>query len=132
VRDGNDMKIGITGITGLIGWHLRAHLHGRKGIEVKGATRATFEHSESLDEFVAGLDVIVHLAGMNRGDDSELKRVNVQLTDKLIDACERMGAKPQIIFSSSTHIERDSAYGQSKRECAGSAKMGGEASGFFR
>ena len=113
------MKIGITGITGLIGWHLRAYLHGRQGIEVKGATRATFERSESLDEFVAGLDVVVHLAGMNRGDDSELKRVNVQLTDRLIDACERMGAEPQIVFSSSTHIERDSTYGQSKRECAG-------------
>ena len=84
----------------------------------RGADRATFASSSALAEFVVGLDVIVHLAGMNRGEDSELESVNVGLASALVAACERTGAKPHIVFSSSTHVERATAYGRSKKAAA--------------
>lgn len=109
------MKIGITGIHGLIGWHLRARLARRTDLEIRGADRATFTDPAALAEFVAGVDVVVHLAGMNRGEDAELESANVALASALVQACERAAAKPHVVYSSSTHIDRETAYGRSKR-----------------
>jgi UDP-2-acetamido-2,6-beta-L-arabino-hexul-4-ose reductase len=112
------VRIGITGIRGLIGWHLHVFLSRREDLEIRGADRATFESPAALDAFVSGLDVVVHLAGMNRGPDAELESVNVALAAALAEACERAGATPHVVFSSSTHVERDTAYGRSKRAAA--------------
>lgn len=112
------MKIGITGIQGLLGWHLRAFLLCRADLEVRGADRSTFANPAALDAFVADLDVVVHLAGMNRGQDAELESVNMELAAALVSALERSGGRPHLVFSSSTHIERDTAYGRSKRAAA--------------
>lgn len=105
-------------MTGLIGWHVRAYLHGQAGVVVRGATRSDFADPEALTGFVGGLDAVVHLAGMNRGDDAEVETVNVDLAENLVAALERRDATPHVLFSSSTHIERDTAYGRSKRESA--------------
>ena len=93
------IKVGITGIDGLIGWHLRSFLHGQKGIELRGADKAEFADKEQLLKFVSGCDVIVHLAGLNRGDEAEVARANVEITDALLGACRAAGARPHIIFS---------------------------------
>jgi UDP-2-acetamido-2,6-beta-L-arabino-hexul-4-ose reductase len=93
-------------------------LHGQKGIDLCGADKLEFASKERLLSFVSGCDVIVHLAGLNRGDESEVARVNVEITEALLSACRAIGARPHIIFSSSTHIYRDTPYGKSKRGCA--------------
>lgn len=111
------LKIGITGIEGLIGWHLHAFLYGQPNVQVIKANRDTFAKQEKLNEFVNACDVIVHLAGMNRGDENEVFATNIRLTDDLIAACKRFQCKPHIIFSSSTHIYRDTTYGKSKNIC---------------
>lgn len=112
------LRVGITGIEGLIGWHLRACLHGQKDVEVSGAGRAEFRAEPALARFAAGADVVVHLAGMNRGDDRELETVNKGLADALIQACESQGSRPHVILASSAHITRDTAYARSKRYVA--------------
>ncbi len=112
------LKIGITGIKGMIGWHLHAYMHGQQEVEVAGAGRATFTSTSALDNFVAVSDVVVHLAGMNRGENADIEKTNIALAEDLISACERTRRQPHIIFASSTHIARDTAYGRSKRECA--------------
>ena len=110
-------RIGITGITGLIGWHLHAYLYGQKNTHIVKAERSTFLSKEKLDHFVASSDVIVHLAGMNRGNEKVVAETNIKLTNDLISAFRRTNSQPHIIFSSSTHIHRDTSYGNSKREC---------------
>lgn len=111
------LKIGITGIEGLIGWHLHAFLYGQSNVQVFKATRGTFAEQGKLNAFVKACDVIVHLAGMNRGDEKEVFDTNIKLADDLIAACERIQCIPHIIFSSSTHIYRDTVYGKSKKVC---------------
>ncbi|MEK6749961.1 MAG: NAD-dependent epimerase/dehydratase family protein [Pseudomonadota bacterium] len=110
-----NLRIGITGINGLLGWHLRAYLHGHKDIDVFGADRATLSDPMLLDKFVSGVDAIAHFAGMNRGSDEVLEATNIGLAEALIAACQRTGATPQVVHSSSTHVDRDTAYGRSKR-----------------
>lgn len=110
--------IGITGSNGLIGWHLRSYLHGRPEVEIVPAVRATFSSDEALEEFVSHCDAIVHLAGMNRGADDEIERTNVDLVARLIRALERSNSAAHVVFASSAHIDRDTAYARSKRRGA--------------
>jgi UDP-2-acetamido-2,6-beta-L-arabino-hexul-4-ose reductase len=110
-------KIGITGIRGLIGWHLRCHLSVRPDTQVLGADRETFADPARLKAFVADQDVILHLAGMNRGPDEEVARVNIELTRQLIEALEGARSKAHVIFMSSIQVERGTPYGKSKQEC---------------
>ena len=112
------LRVGITGVEGLIGWHLRIFLHSKDNVEVIGADRSTFLSEEKLQGFVSNVDVIVHLAGMNRGDDLEIEKTNVALSNQIISACNNTHRQPHIVFSSSTHAFGNTAYGRSKRLCA--------------
>jgi UDP-2-acetamido-2,6-beta-L-arabino-hexul-4-ose reductase len=117
-------RIGITGVEGLIGWHLRCFLKTQAGIQVLPANRETFSSPQKLAEFAAGSDAIVHLAGMNRGDDQAIATTNISLTEQLIAACEAGSHKPHVLFASSahvvsaTHANNDTAYSRSKRTCS--------------
>lgn len=123
------LKIGITGIHGLLGWHLRVNLHSRSDVEIHGAGRETFADAGKLERFVASCDAIVHCAGMNRGDDQEVASTNVKLTQALISACARKNVKPLIVFPSSTHIYRHTPYGESKKICAALFESWGQKAG---
>ncbi|HNQ57287.1 MAG: capsule biosynthesis protein CapF [Rhodocyclaceae bacterium] len=112
------MSIGITGADGLLGFHLRARLHAQGWREVRLATRQTFASPAALDEFAEGLGGIVHLAGMNRGDEAEVEETNVRLAADLVAALERTGSRPALVFANSIHVERDSGYGRGKRAAA--------------
>lgn len=117
------MRIGVTGANGLIGWHVRAFLRvHRPAAVVSLATRDTFASPEAMDDFVAGLDAIVHCAGVNRGEQSEVENCNVELARSLADACSRTAAAgnkyPHVVYTNSTHIERNTPYGRGKRIAA--------------
>ena len=109
------LRIGITGVKGLIGWHLRCRLHILDDVEIIPADRQTFQSDEALQSFVRQCDGLVHLAGMNRGDDADIERVNTELARRLVAALEYTGSRPHVVFASSTHIDRETAYGRSKR-----------------
>lgn len=108
--------IGITGAHGMLGTHVRAYFHGPQEYEVRAAGRETFEGD--LTGFVRGCDIVIHLAGMNRGNEQEVARTNVALTRHLIEALDAAESQAHVLFSSSTHVERDTPYGASKREAA--------------
>ncbi len=113
------MKIGVTGAAGFLGFHVRACAHENPDLEVVCADRDTFSSDDKLAAFVDGCDGIIHLAGMNRGDEQEVAETNVALTRNLVTALESTGSKAAVAFSSSTQIEMDNPYGKSKLECAG-------------
>lgn len=110
------MKVGITGQTGFIGSHLSAYFQSSKNITKVPFKREFFKSNDQLDSFINDCDVVVHLAGMNRGSDQEIYNTNVTLSKCLVDSLERTGASPHVLYSSSTHETRDTAYGRSKFE----------------
>lgn len=114
------MKVGITGGHGFIGWHLRCYLKTRNDVEeVRIAGRETFAHPEQLQAFAVGLDLIVHLAGVNRAPEEEVFSQNILLADDLIRAVEAAAATPCIIYSSSTQaVDAKTSYGRGKAEAA--------------
>ena len=110
------MKVGVTGGSGLIGWHVRCRLQVADGVETVQADRATLADTGALADFVAGCDAVVHLAGAIRGPDDEVTEGNVGLADRLVGAFERAGATPHLVYAGSAGTPRHPAYTRAKEE----------------
>jgi len=111
------IKVGITGQSGFMGSHLYNYLETKNDIELITFKRDCFSNDKSLQKFVKSCDVIVHVAAMNRHEDSQvIYDTNINLVNKLTKACDVANAAPKIIFSSSTQEEKDNPYGKSKKE----------------
>ena len=110
------MKVGITGAGGFIGWHLNCYLRSRGDVsEIRVADRRTFADESALQGFVDGLDLVVHLAGVNRADDDQLVNGNIEPARQLVSAMEVTSSSPCVIYSSTTHaINPSSSYGEGK------------------
>lgn len=110
--------IGITGYSGFVGSHLRFYLYELKDKYEPVLIKAEdFLDPAKLAEILKKCDVVIHLAGLNLGEEKEIYDTNVALTKTLLSALDGIGRKPKIIFLSSVHNTRDSAYGRSKRDC---------------
>jgi|FEC22Drversion2_1045045.scaffolds.fasta_scaffold00008_218 UDP-2-acetamido-2,6-beta-L-arabino-hexul-4-ose reductase len=112
------MRIAITGAAGLIGWHVHAWLRVQPGLQVIPVGRDAWQTPERLAAALAGADAIVHLAAMNRGAEAEVEETNLRLAAVLTDALRLAGSTPHLLHASSTQVDRDTAYGRSKRQAA--------------
>lgn len=108
-------KIGITGMSGFVGTHLRDRLTREKDIKILAFEDSYYDNPEAFIDFAKQADVIVHLAGVNRDEPEVVYRKNVELMEKLLGFVDASGNKPLILFSSSTQIERDNEYGRGKK-----------------
>lgn len=107
------MKILITGANGFIGKNLCATLGRIDEYELLKVTQQTTEIE--LAKFLTECDFIFHLAGINRPkDEKEFFEGNSDFTFKITHGL--MGRKVPILFTSSTQVERDNPYGQSKKQ----------------
>lgn len=111
------MKIGITGGKGFIGSHLVPVLrklgHQCELFEEFGAR---IEDEVAMRRFVKGKNVVIHLAGKNKGSNEELLKVNVLGTQILLSAVQEISPATRIIFASTVQVYlEDSFYGFSKQ-----------------
>jgi UDP-2-acetamido-2,6-beta-L-arabino-hexul-4-ose reductase len=107
--------IGITGMAGFVGSHLRDRLFKEKDIELLSYNDSFYENPDAFIEFVRNANLIVHLAGVNRDEPGVVYQKNVELMEKLLACADAAQSIPYIIFSSSTQIERDNEYGRGKK-----------------
>jgi UDP-2-acetamido-2,6-beta-L-arabino-hexul-4-ose reductase len=112
------IKVGITGKSGFIGYHLYQTLNLYKDeFTLVEFEKSFFNDPLKLDIFVFSCDVIVHLAALNRHNEPEvIYETNISLVKNLVKALERTERKVHLIISSSTQEERDNLYGKSKKE----------------
>lgn len=111
------MRIAVTGASGLIGWHIECALQA-EGIDVVAVDRQAFADPHRLADAIRDTDIVVHAAGANRGDDVDVVATNIDLARGLATAVTTVPTPPHVIYLNSTHIDRDTAYGSSKREAA--------------
>lgn len=112
------MKVLITGANGFVGKNLQLHLAERREVQVVCFNR---EHgAEQLPTLLQGVDLVFHLAGVNRPQDpQEFTTGNAELTQRLCEAVSAAaassGKKVPIVYTSSTQAGRHNPYGHSKR-----------------
>ena len=131
------MKVGITGQSGFIGTHLARAVANASDMELVPFEDAFFESEPQLRAFVRQCDAIMHLAAMSRApSEDELYQPNLGLVEKLIAAMEAASVAPHVLFSSSTHETRNTAYGRAKKNgremlSQWAEKSGGAFTGFI-
>jgi UDP-2-acetamido-2,6-beta-L-arabino-hexul-4-ose reductase len=104
----------ITGAEGFIGRNLAARLARRDDFTVHLCGRETTDHD--LAKMVAGVDVVFHIAGVNRPDNvEEFEAGNVGFTRTLVDHLRKARRTPVVVFSSSIQATQVNPYGRSKR-----------------
>lgn len=111
------MRVAITGPAGLLGWHIRCALHGG-GVETVAIGRPEFVDRDQLGAALDGCAAVVHAAGANRGEDTEVERTNVELAEDLAKAIHGKSGQPLIVNLNSTQYLNDTPYGRSKRIAA--------------
>jgi UDP-2-acetamido-2,6-beta-L-arabino-hexul-4-ose reductase len=111
-------QVALTGANGFLGWHVRA------------ALRELGHQSESIpvgDRFVSddaaaalnGASRLVHIAGVNRGTDDEVREGNVHFAEQMAEAISRSDQPPAtIVFANSIQAENGSVYGEAKAACS--------------
>lgn len=109
------MKILVTGAKGFIGSNLLTKLRSYSNVEILEFDR--FHTLEDLSEMLLNVDIIYHLAGVNRPKHiSEFQDVNVNLTKFITSTLITAKRKIPIIMTSSIQVELDNEYGHSKKE----------------
>jgi len=111
-------KLALSGGDGFVGSHMRYFLYSKKeDYDVVLIEKEDFENESKLEVKLRDVNTILHFAGLNRGGEDEIYKTNISLTQKILSSCENLPIKPKILFISSTHNTRDTAYGRSKRDC---------------
>ena len=106
------MKILVTGANGFVAQNLIIHLKEKKH-EVLSFTRQ--DDPNLLSHFISQADFIFHLAGVNRPENTLDFEQNFDLTKEICLHLRRLGRLVPVVFSSSTQVGVDSAYGMSKK-----------------
>lgn len=109
----NSMKVAITGARGFLGWHTACRLLATRGIDPVQLGREEFADAALLAERLAGVDTIIHIAGVNRAEsDDAVEQGNIALAEALASA---LGDRPvHVVYANSVQAEVDNAYGRGK------------------
>ncbi len=108
------MRIGVTGGDGFIGWHLRCRCLVTGEIEFVPLSRDVTTDLGHLAASLRALDAVVHLAGVNRGDDGEVEHGNVTAAETLVTGLVAAEFRGPVIYASSIHAGHDNPYGRGK------------------
>lgn len=110
-------RILITGANGFIGKNLFIRLNELSDFQI-----TTFNRTNKIDDLqkiLLEIDAVIHLAGECRPKNEDaFDEVNIELTSALCNTIQNIffktGRKITLIFASTTKVEENSSYGQSK------------------
>jgi UDP-2-acetamido-2,6-beta-L-arabino-hexul-4-ose reductase len=73
---------------------------------------------DGLDRAVRTSSVVVHAAGVNRGEDDDVEQGNVQLAERLVASLRRTGSRAALVYANSIQADHDTPYGRGKARAA--------------
>ncbi|MDC1382717.1 capsule biosynthesis protein CapF [Candidatus Puniceispirillum sp.] len=113
------MKLGITGANGFLGFHARSFCYslGDK-FDLLLISKEILNDPEKLSKAVLGLNGILHLAGVNRGDPERVELLNIEIAEKLVCALKKSKCKINIAYANSVQSSEDTPYGRGKKGAA--------------
>ena len=109
-------RVAVTGGAGFLGWHTAVRAQTLDLADPVIVTRTDFAEEGRLAVKLAGVDRVIHLAGVNRAEsDEDLEQGNADIA-----AC-LAAAIPQgvdVVYANSIQQDLDNAYGRGKRRAA--------------
>lgn len=112
------MKIAITGGGGFLGLHTRAAAYSM-GHETARVGLGTKFRKESAATAINGKDCLIHIAGVNRGADTQVQEGNLNFAAQLSAVLNTVPSPPPVIvYANSVQSGNSSVYGQAKAEAA--------------
>ncbi|MFC9333927.1 NAD-dependent epimerase/dehydratase family protein [Arthrobacter sp. NPDC057009] len=111
-------RVTVTGSGGFLGFHTRSLLLS-SGREPAGVTLgASFDLAKAV-ESIDGADRLIHLAGVNRGTDLEIRDGNILFARQLAAVITTCQLPPRaIVFANSTQAGNGTTYGTAKEQAA--------------
>ena len=111
-------SIAMTGSPGFLGWHTRAAMR-EKGLTAQEIPVGTGFDAAGADAALSGASRLIHLAGVNRAADDEIRDGNVQFAQQIADALRRIDAPPPVVvYSNSIQAGNGTVYGDAKAKAA--------------
>lgn len=111
------MMYAVTGAAGFLGWHTRCALRAR-GDEFVAIDRRTAEDPKRLAEALCGVDVVLHLAGVNRAEAEVVRTENLKIAVELTNALDRSQTQAGIVYANSIHSGGATPFGDGKQAAA--------------
>ena len=122
------MKIAVTGADGFLGWQVRCAARVR-GDDTVPITRSVMGDPDALAGALAGVDAVLHCAGVNRGEDDVVEADNAALAARLTGGLDRIGSTATVVYANSVHSGTDSPFGRGKQQAADHLLAWGERTG---
>lgn len=123
------MKVALTGAGGFLGLHTKALVHSLGGLTVAVGVGAKFS-PDAARAGVDGSDRLLHIAGVNRGSDAEVRHGNLQFANQLADSLRTVVSPPsEVVYANSVQAGNDSVYGEAKSEAAEVLRVAAESVG---
>ena len=123
----NPKRIAITGAHGVVGWHLAVALFSQ-GHHVVRLGRPELVDAQTLASHLAGVDCLVHCAGVNRGSDEAVTAGNIELAT-VVAAAVSLLPSIDVVNVNSLQSRFDNVYGQSKKMAGEIVRKACDASG---
>jgi UDP-2-acetamido-2,6-beta-L-arabino-hexul-4-ose reductase len=102
--------IAISGRGGLVGWHLRTflHAHGRawRDVDLRAAN--------PVGDGLAEVETAIHVAGISRGSDNDVREGNIELARRFVAALDRAGSRPRRVVYADTALSGATPYVEGK------------------
>lgn len=118
------MRVLVTGAAGFLGWHTRVRAAATTPHEVVAVDR---EEWADLAALASGVDAVVHLAGINRASDDEVRDGNVRLAEELAAALPP--TVRAIVYANSVQAGNGTPYGDGKARAAEVLRAAAERTG---
>lgn len=123
------MKVALTGAHGFLGLHTSTLIHSVGGTSEAVGLGESF-NADAARISVNGSDRLIHLAGVNRGSDADVRDGNLGFAKQLAEVIGSVETPPaEVVYANSIQAGNASVYGEAKREAADILRVAAESVG---
>lgn len=113
------VTLAITGADGFLGWHVRVLARALGLPEPTLISRADLASPARTGGLLSGVDRVLHLAGVNRGDPDEVAAGNLTVARRLAAGLHACATPPKrVVFANSIQAGNGTPYGDGKAAAA--------------